>query len=257
MSINRALWEGDFTVDDIPLWPCPGCEKGVLRLLTSGLQDKIVNYECDEDGVYNWAEYTYSAVFGCSNEQCQSHVASTGQGQLKYDHNYFDENGHPSYIVRFAPEFFYPALKIFTIPSHVTNCPSTVLDEIYCSFKLFFCDPAATLNRIRRGVEIILNHAGVKRFQIANGRRRLMSLHQRILHFRSKNADVADRLFAIKWLGNAGSHPGEITKSDVLDAYEIMESVLENLYSDREKLIKQKVVLVNKRKGPIRNKKGR
>lgn len=81
-----------------------------------------------------------------------------------------------------------------------------------------------------------------------------MSLHSRIALYEQQNKAIATRLFAIKWLGNAGSHPGEITKDDVLDAYEILESILDQLYVQHEKRIDRMVSKVNKKKGPIRRK---
>ncbi len=57
-------------------------------------------------------------------------------------------------------------------------------------------------------------------------------------------------LLAIKWLGNAGSHPDIITTDDVMDTYEIMEHVLENIYENKEKNIRKIAKRINKRKGP-------
>jgi len=47
---------------------------------------------------------------------------------------------------------------------------------------------------------------------------------------------------------------GAITKDDVLDAYEILELVLGELYVKHEQQIAKKVAQVNKRKGPARKK---
>lgn len=58
-------------------------------------------------------------------------------------------------------------------------------------------------------------------------------------------------LFAVKWLGNAGSHEGtELSANDVLDAYEIMEHLLEEIYSQRSTRLQAIAKRVNRNKGP-------
>ncbi len=58
-------------------------------------------------------------------------------------------------------------------------------------------------------------------------------------------------LFAIKWLGNAGSHSlDEVSFDDVMDAYELISHVLDELYLSRKKKLSALAKKVNKRKGP-------
>ena len=64
-------------------------------------------------------------------------------------------------------------------------------------------------------------------------------------------------IFAIKWLGNAGSHaPGEnneVMMDDVLDAYEFLAHVLKELYLPNQiNALKKKAKAVNKKKGPVK-----
>jgi hypothetical protein len=67
----------------------------------------------------------------------------------------------------------------------------------------------------------------------------------------SKHNNLKELLVAIKWLGNAGSHNStEITRDDVLDAYEIMALVLKQVLSSDEAHVKKMVKEINKKKGP-------
>ena len=61
-----------------------------------------------------------------------------------------------------------------------------------------------------------------------------------------------------QWLGNAGSHSNhEVTLDDVMDAYEMMEAVLTQLYEPKGDSVKKLVKEINKKKGPARLKRKR
>ncbi|MCG2787057.1 MAG: DUF4145 domain-containing protein [Anaerolineae bacterium] len=76
-------------------------------------------------------------------------------------------------------------------------------------------------------------------------------MHDRIVDFEKSKPEIAQKLFAIKWLGNDGSHSANMTKNDVLDAYEILEIILDDLFVGYRKLIDQKITLINERKKPL------
>lgn len=247
MNINRTLWKLTFNKDRSPQYPCPRCGIGVLKL-----QDDLFKVAQLADSPKLDSEefeptlimYIYTAMFECTNESCKEHVSSCGKGDVEEWYDEYDLH----YEDRFTPEYFFPPLSIFSIPP---TCPETIATEIKASFRLFFSDPSASANHIRKSVENILTDKGIKRFNGNNGKRKIITLHDRIRSYAAKDNDVAERLFAIKWLGNAGSHVGELMKDDVLDAYEILETVIDDLYVGHGKSIKKKVALLNKRKGPL------
>jgi len=77
----------------------------------------------------------------------------------------------------------------------------------------------------------------------------MRSLHERIELYEKKNNEIAQMLMAIKWLGNAGSHDGKrLTIKKILDAYEIVEHVLEELYSPRKHRVNSLVRTINRSK---------
>ena len=81
-------------------------------------------------------------------------------------------------------------------------------------------------------------------------------MHKRIDLIPEKHKAIKDFCYAIKWLGNAGSHSDKIiTLDDVMDAYEIMDEVLRELFEEKQEHIKKLVKTINKKKGPKGNKK--
>lgn len=160
------------------------------------------------------------------------------------------------YESHFRPTMFVPALNLIAIPA---KCPPTVAQPLRESFALFFSSPGAASNNIRIAVEELLTELRVKRFNTVGGQRRFISLHQRINLLPRKFVDLRELMLAIKWLGNAGSHgdggSGAISADDVMDAYEMMEHILAEVYSPRSNRLAAIAKKVNKRKGPLRIKK--
>jgi hypothetical protein len=70
---------------------------------------------------------------------------------------------------------------------------------------------------------------------------RYLSLHKRIEIYEKTNPEVSSFLLAIKWIGNAGSHFSDVKNDDVLDAYELLEFSLDQLFTDKkDNLIKMR-----------------
>jgi hypothetical protein len=257
MPINRDFWLEPFHKDHFPNWICPKCEVGILRPL-----DKTFSFEESGDitmeriraGEYfDYDAYTfrYSVLLKCNNQDCQERISSCGHGYVREAIDGEDKYGVliTNYAEVFVPEYFYPALKVFSISK---KYPDEVVREIESSFKLFFSDPPASANYIRKAVDAILTNRKIKRYVVNNKRKRvLMNLHNRIVEFEKSKPDAAKKLFAIKWLGNEGSHTDKITKNDVLDAYEILESVLDELYVGYVRLLEKKILIINKTKRPL------
>jgi hypothetical protein len=54
----------------------------------------------------------------------------------------------------------------------------------------------------------------------------------------------------VKWLGNSSSHPGGLTRDDVLNAFDILEFVFENRYGVAKDNLKAIIAGINAAKGP-------
>jgi len=250
--MDRKIFKLPFKKEKTPEWICPTCKKGVLHLKEGTFSsDELAhsksahNHDAWEP---EWIEYVYSCLLECSNNSCKETVANSGVGSVDwdivYDHLGNQEQEWNSY---FRPKYFQPHLKLFNYPEAV---PSDVTDEIDQSFALFFCNPSSASNHIRIAVEYLLTDLKVKRFE-RSGRLRPLNLHRRIELIPEKHSNLKELLFAIKWLGNAGSHANkETSNDDVMDAYEILDVVLNEIYESKHKKATQLAKQINKKKGP-------
>tara|TARA_B100000315_G_C14298370_1_gene460672 strand:- start:209 stop:610 length:402 start_codon:yes stop_codon:yes gene_type:complete len=126
-----------------------------------------------------------------------------------------------------------------------------VSEEIEKSFSLFFSDAPSAANHIRIALEDLLTHLKIKRYKSKENKRTFLALHSRIELLPAKYKHLQDLFFAVKWLGNAGSHSDRVvTMDDVLDAYEIMEEILQDLFVKKTKRVKNLAKKINKTKGP-------
>lgn len=255
MPINYNLWKLPFEKNFFPNWPCPSCNGGILKPFGKSFEYKSSAYSYQQRGD-EWdflvEEYRYSVLLECSNENCKEHVSSCGRGYISAM-SILDEDGNPDMGLfdYFEPLYFYPPVHIFPI---LPKCPESVAEEIKLSFQLFFADPPASANHARKCVENILTERKIGRFHTVKGKRERIPLHQRITKYQDKNPSVAEKLLAIKWLGNEGSHGDSLEKKDVLDLYDILETVIDDLYIGHRKAVDKKVALVNKRGKPVRKK---
>lgn len=252
--MNKELWlSNSFLLGETTKWQCPTCGKGVLKSeKRKTLQEETFDSKKDHthpDWEPEFALFRYTAILTCTNSACNDIVVCAGDGGYT---TVEDEHGNDHPIEEFHPVLFHPPLYIFQIP---TSCPKLVREEIVKSFSLVWTDLASSANKIGIAVERIMNDKKIKQIKIitSGGRRKRkgLSLHQRIDgEFRSRYPDIADQFLAVKWIRNAGSHAEvSISKNDVLDAYEILEHALEELYEERSKKIKKRTKEINKAKG--------
>ena len=218
--MNRALWEQPLTEWYAPPFPCPACGKGVLSQKSLVYQETAKSRRAHHDE--NWSsqdvEYRFTARLKCGHNYCGDEAVMLGIGWI--EEQMTQEGSEPTNY--FSPKFCVPMPDIIAIPR---KCPSPVASELRASFALFWADHAAAANRIRAGVERIMDHFGIpKRQRNKKGRFDPLYLHGRLKRFEKTNKTIADRLMAIKWLGNTGSHQSdEVTRDDILDALDLLE----------------------------------
>ena len=255
MSIDRKIFKLPFRGKGLTRWTCPTCGKGLLNVKEGthhyGEDRNSKRARSDDYWDPDWIEYLYSCLLECNNTVCKDVVSSSGVGSIVQYMGY-DEQGELSldYEERFSPKYFSPHLKIF---DYQQDIPDEVKNELEISFSLFFCDPSSSANHIRIALENLLTHMNIKRFAAQNGKRRYLTLHERIELLPKKHLDIKDLFFAIKWLGNAGSHSHKtVSSDDVLDAYELMEELLVQVFSNKSKNIKKLANKINKKRGPTK-----
>ncbi|KFC20416.1 DUF4145 domain-containing protein [Chryseobacterium sp. FH1] len=230
-------------------WPCPSCNTSSLNLIKEKLHheetasSKKFRSE-NEDWEIEWIQLVFNGQLTCKN--CGEVVFFTGTGNPEHT-GYYDQvldEYNDQYTNFFTPTFFQPLIKLFNIPD---KCSEELLMEIENSFKLFWCDLPSCANKIRISLEILMNEQGVKKFEIRGGKRVPISLHKRIENY--NHSEIKDLLLAIKWIGNTGSHIGDIETIDILEAYRLLEFSLNKIYNDEIKELKKITKEINKRKG--------
>ena len=240
--INRKKFRGPITRDSLSAYPCPTCGTGTLRTNKDAFHHRETNSSKAEHGDYRWApdwiEYIFSCLMVCSNSVCQDIISSNGKGSVSFE----------DLRETFSPIYFYPNLKFFNIP---TGTPEDVVDEVNRSFALFFADPSSAASHIRISLEYLLNSLKIRRYTNTRKGRTYLPLHNRIDLLPKRYDHVKELFFAVKWLGNAGSHSNkEVGRNDVFDCYELMSELLFEVISNRSEKTKALAKQINKRKGP-------
>jgi hypothetical protein len=157
-----------------------------------------------------------------------------------------DEHGHwyGAYESFYRVRYVEPPLAIVAVPS---ACPQEVAESIMAASRMLWMDSGGAANRLRTAVELLLNALGVRK--TSSGRKRLTT-HARIEALRSSRPEVAEVLEAVKWIGNSGSHPQQLTTQVVLEGAVLLEHALKLVYDSSSKDIARLAKKINRRRGP-------
>lgn len=192
-----------------------------------------------------WIDGRFVCMLGCHH--CKGEIALAGKYRWQDERHCDPIQGEVGdYAKYFTPLFFSEAPHVISIPQ---DAPNDVREKLLDSFRLYWHDPESSANRVRSALELLLTAQGVNR-TVSGKRGSHLKLHHRIERYASKRPDLADPLLAVKWLGNAGSHATPLSRDDVLDGYEIMEHVLDELYVRRARRVGALSREINRRKGP-------
>lgn len=260
--MDRQLFKRSFTKDEGITFPCPTCGNFSLQLDKSKFHTsnsaasrkmmKELSYWEDE-----WVSYIYTAIFVCQNSNCEEHVVSSGTGSVSQEPIFTQDDRYTytttEYVCFYDPKFFQPALHFFKIPD---NCPEDIRTPLLEAFSITLLSPSSAANKVRVSIENLLTNFNIPKTTTNKHKKRVrLNLDARIEKAKGKHiilGQLEDILYAIKWLGNAGSHSSsEITLDDVFDAYELMEHILLELYQPKHELNKL-AKAIRKRKGPVK-----
>lgn len=252
MPINRMLWKYRILSEDsVPDWPCPSCGMPTLQIVPGSFRtilDRKSRFLPDHE----YHPMAMTGRFICLLECSKCAETCSVSGNYDTDQDYDVVDGEPTAcpFERGHPRSITPPPPMIQIPK---ECPKEIRREIVAAFALFWADNSSSLNRIRIAIELLLTELGVRRQSAKQGKRTRLSLDSRIQILRSEKtqlSDLCDRLLAVKHLGNAGSHPGDVKEEDVFDGFDILERVLHDIYSDIESILSKMVREINRRKGP-------
>ncbi|WP_429583825.1 DUF4145 domain-containing protein [Paraburkholderia youngii] len=195
-------------------------------------------WQADDDWDPDWTRYTFTAWGECQHSTCKQRFAISGTGGVGPE---VGEEGETIWDDYFLPAACHPMPRIIDLPN---KCPDEVKRELRSAFELFWSHPEACAGRIRVALELLMDHVGVPRKKTDDkGKERPLDLHARIDFYSSRATEAAAQLMALKWLGNTGSHGGAVGKTDLLDAFEVLEHTLAEIIEKRS----EKVALLAKK----------
>lgn len=256
MTFKRDLWKEKF--HSLPSWPCPTCRDGRLVVV----KPSVLSVESDlskagrayDEWEPDWIVKRFTAHMTCSDSSCGERVAVAGVVTTEMDYDY-DNDGHTVVAVtdRFHPSSISPPPLVIEVPR---GTPENVVGELQRASAVIWLDVGSSANKLRSAAEELLTALKIPRTYLASVKggkkeRRLLSLAKRIDRLRIKNADAANLLESIRWLGNVGTHDGldQIDRNDLLNAFEIFQHVLEQIFDPKHKRLAKAAKDIARRRG--------
>lgn len=248
MPVDREQWSERFV--ELPHWPCSTCSKGYLiplpdRMLVeeTGPSLEAHGHEAWEP---DWIEARFAGFIKCSSPACGD-VASIG-GDAPVDvFEYQDEFEHIQTVSHhYVVKSIFPAPIPIKLPEAV---PGSITEAVTAASALVWASSEAAGNQLRQVVELFLTDVGIPAKTAAGG---FITTHSRIEQFQQIDSENGDALLAVKWLGNSSSHPGGLSRDDVLNAFDMIEFVLENRYGTAKPALMAKIAATIAHKGPTK-----
>jgi len=242
LNTSLRIW---FKAKKCPAWSCPACGRPELSIQEGSFRQSItLTSRQKQFNNRGWNPpddaFVYSCILECKNSLCGEVVASSGEGFTDYE---FDPNLKENVLVtEFRATSFCPPLMAFSIPK---SCPDAVRISLVSSFSLYLVSPSAAANAIRVSIEELLTALNVPTAR---------KMHVRLENLPPLFAVHKNALNAIRWLGNAGSHKyDEVKATDIEEAFEVMEFVLNDIYNEKAARILEMVERIGDAFGPKKN----
>jgi hypothetical protein len=227
---------------DLESFTCPYCQKSLM--LEKGEITRFNTEESDKTlfktNKLEDLEGYFMSLIKCTNPKCCEVVIVTGS---TYTRELLEE------LVDEENEIaIYYSIRYFSKPPSIiflsNNTPDDIVNLLEESYSLFWLDHGSCINKLRILVEEILFELGIHKTYITE------TLQSLITRYKTQNLAVGEKLEAIKWAGNSGSHRDtNITRDQVLAIYKILEIVLDDLYNQTDKIaVLNSVAEINQRK---------
>lgn len=234
--------------ESFPYFICSVCERGhihrpekILKLET-GESIRAKNYD---DWEPDWITHSWSGIGVCSNKECAQTFSLGGKTRMAFTSNW-DE-----LTTKYTIKIISPSPMLFQVPSIY---PDDAKEKLVNSFGLFFYNPSASANALRASIESFLDELKIRKTVIKNHKRLQLSLGRRVKDYlsTSKYHSISSYVEAIKWIGNSGSHDSSLTAKNVLQAYDFLEIILEDLsLKSKTQKARKSVNEINRRKRPV------
>jgi hypothetical protein len=227
--MERHLWTREwFSKAAIPRFPCPTCQKGVFRYAP----DKVIVLETtysqlDRRSNPEWSppdhiEERFTVLMTCNNSVCGELMVVAGDTALD---QVVDQDGDLGWETIFRLRSVFPGPAIIKLSNEV---PQSVVDEVHLAFQFYWSHLGTSATRLRTSVERVLDHFEIPTKKAEGG---FLSLDARIKQFETIDPTHAETFNALRFVGNLGTHQNELTREALLDAFEVYEDALDDLFS--------------------------
>lgn len=231
MSVDPALFELAKAIESDQPWPrplCPKCGQGHVRFSKPSESPTLMSDEEKEHLDPEWITGTFTIQGQCENDGCQQAVHGTGdysvgmsQKSWREEYDYYSSY----YIVR----HLHPPVMMMPVPKAATD---QVRDAIVRASRVLFADPGLAATALRATVEVFLTTQGIASTSTTGSFR---SAHERIQEWGDADPDrpqLADLFFAVKWLGNAGTHEvSDLDVTQVLEGARVLNEAFHRLFT--------------------------
>ncbi|WP_439565372.1 DUF4145 domain-containing protein [Microcella sp.] len=160
----------------------------------------------------------------------------------------FEYHDTPAYSSYYTVTHLHPPVLMMPIP---WSAPDEVREGVLRASRVLFADPGLAATALRATVERFLTSQGIASTRPSG---QFRNAHERINEWRDadpKRPPVADLLFAVKWLGNAGTHEdSDLTTIEVLDGARVLDEAFHRLFTGPD--IDAHAQTINAAKGPWR-----
>jgi Domain of unknown function (DUF4145) len=237
MAIDKRTWKA-FSKDDLPPFLCPRCFNPSLRLNEESLMHKETAVSKKNRGhdawEPEWTDEKFVVLLVCSKPSCGEVVAVSGI--VSVEPNFDPDTDDWTYEGILNPKSMYPPPPIILLPD---KTPHSVKEEANLAFQFYWGDYGACATKIRTSVERLMDHFKVAKFKIVKdprkprspGKMRPLDLSTRIDKFISATGAVVhkDHLHALRVVGNLGTHKNVLTRTEILEAFEVYEHALQEM----------------------------
>lgn len=248
-----------YTLETFPSFPCPRCDSTLQPVTKSFFSEESAAsraFQESGDGDMEHIIGVFSLRLHCPSASCAEQVFCVGKFHLVEEASKFN-SGRIGFVPSLRPQFFTPTIPIFPIHPKIDdpNGKSRIANPLWDSFSLFWSSPSAAGNALRIALEALMDYRGIKKTTInKKGKRVMIDLHSRIEMFQKKHpnlSELGDKLIALKWIGNSGSHLAGLEHKHMVTAYEIMEHIIDELFNNTSVRLKKTAKVINKTKKPV------
>ena len=258
MTVDSALSDFARPIEQGQPWPrpqCPHCQAGYIRFSTPIEYESYESRSAQDHPAFDpeWISGTFVVQGECENPDCQQTLHGTGNYRVdvsrRSNRSELEEQRFIPYSSYYTVTHLHPPMLIMPIPA---SAPEEVQEGIRRASRVLFADSGLAATALRATVERFLTSEGISATS-SNGKFR--NAQDRIEEWR--NADtarpaVADRLFAVKWLGNVGTHEdSDLTTMEVLDGARVLDEAFHRLFTGSD--IDVRARAINSSRGISRN----